>query len=149
MILYFLFRILLLINKTKIQMTRINNLFFLYTLVCIGLGIGQAYWDAENSMYIFIGVSTLIVMMLVFSEKFYTKESHFFFFKQAFVTTAITLFCGLITSQSRIFKTIDVAFNHTWIGAVTFWIFTMFHRRDRSNRRNFNQNQNGNTTLAW
>jgi hypothetical protein len=25
----------------------------------------------------------------------------------------------------------------------------MFHRRDRSNRRNFNQNQNGNTTLAW
>jgi len=129
-------------------MTRINNLYFLYTLVCIGLGIGQTYWDAKNSMFIFMGVSTLIVMMLVFSEKFYTKESYLFFFTQAFKTTGITILCGVLTSQSPVFKTIDIAFNHAWIGAMTFWIFTMFHRRDRGSGKNLNQNKNGNTTLA-
>jgi ABC-type transport system involved in cytochrome c biogenesis permease subunit len=131
-------------------MVRINNLFFLYSLVCIGLGIGQTYWDVKTSTYLFIVISTLLVALLIFSRDFYTKEAHFFFLKQAFMTTIITIFCGLITSQSRVFKTIDIAFNHAWIGATTFWIFTIFHRRDhgeRNNRRKFNQN-NGNTTFA-
>ena len=132
-------------------MVRINNLFFLYLLVCIGLGIGQTYWKVEASTYLFIGVSTLLVALLIFSKDFYTKEAHFFFLKQAFMTTIITIFCGLISSQSRVFRTIDIAFNHAWIGAVTFWIFTIFRRKDRgesNNRKNFNQN-NGNTTFAW
>lgn len=132
-------------------MVRINNLFFLYLLVCIGLGIGQTYWEVKTSTYLFIGFSTLLVALLIFSKDFYTKEAHFFFLKQAFMTTVITILCGLISSQSQVFKAIDIAFNHAWIAAMTFWIFTIFHRRDRderNNRRNFNQN-NGNTTFAW
>ena len=133
-------------------MTRINNLFFLYVLVCLGLGFGRAYWDENLSQYLFIGISTIIVAFLTFSKKFYTTESHVFFLKQAFVTTLISIFCAFITSESRMFKAIDIAFYHAWLGAVTFWIFTLLLRRDknngRDNRKNFNQNT-GNTTLAW
>ena len=132
-------------------MTRINNLFFLYLLVCLGLGFGRNYWNEEYSQYLFIAISTLVVAFLVFSKKFYTAESHVFFLKQAFMTTLITILCGFVTTEARAFKAIDTAFNHAWIGALTFWFFTLFYRRNnngkRDDRTDFNQN-NGNTTLA-
>ncbi len=133
-------------------MVRINNLFFIYVLVCLGFGLGRTYWNENYSQYLFIGVSTLIVGFLTFSKKFYTKESHRFFFKQAFMTTLITILCGFITSESRAFKALDIAFYHVWLGALTFWVFTIFQFRDnrdeRNNQGNLNQNS-GNTTLAW
>ena len=133
-------------------MVRINNLFFVYVLVCIGYGFGCTYLDEKNSTLLFIGISTLIVACLVFSKKFYTLESHRFFFKQAFMTTLITIFCGFINSESPVYKVIDIAFYHAWIGSMTFWIFTIFQRRDdnreEKDKGDFNQNS-GNTTLAW
>ena len=132
-------------------MTRINNLFFIYVLVCLGLGVGRAYWDEEYSQYLFMVISTIVVALLVFSKKFYSKESHLYFFKQAFMTTLITILCGLITNDSRMFKAMDIAFYYAWIGSITFWFFTLFYQRNNNrNTRNDNLNQNnGGPTLAW
>ena len=90
-------------------MTKINNLFFFYTLSCIGFGVGNVYWNERYTYYIFIGVSMLIGLFIFFSKYFYTKESYEFFRKQVFFTSLIFLLSVFVRSDRNIYKVINLA----------------------------------------
>jgi hypothetical protein len=111
--------------KQKIRkMTRINNLFFLFVLVCIGYGVGEEYWNKDYTHYIFYVLASIIGPMIMFSRSFHTKESHYFFSKQVFMTSCISLFCIFVSLESKTFKVIDSAFYLAWVGSIMFWIFS-------------------------
>lgn len=130
-------------------MTKINNLFFLYLLSCIGFGVGNVYWDENYTRYIFIGVSMLIGLFMFFSKYLYTKESHDFFRKQVFFTSLISLICVFVHSNRNVYKVIDLGFYNALFGAVMLWIFTMRYRSGGNNAKGNDVIGNGNgSTLA-
>jgi hypothetical protein len=115
-------------------MTKINNLFFFYVLICIGFGVGNVYWNERYTHYIFIGISMLIGLFMFFSKYFYTKESYEFFRKQVFLTSLIFLFSIFVRSDSNIYKVIDLSIFNAYIGALMLWIFTIKYRSGENNK---------------
>ena len=129
-------------------MTKINNLFFFYVLSCIGLGVGDVYWDKHYAHYIFMGVSVLIGFLIFFSKYFYTKESHDFFRKQVFFTSLISLICIFVHSNRNAYKVIDLGFYNALIGSLMLWIFTMRYRSGGNDTKGDNTVGTGGPTLA-
>ena len=130
-------------------MTKINNLFFFYVLSCIGLGVGDVYWDKHYAHYIFMGVSVLIGFLIFFSKYFYTKESYEFFRKQVFFNSLISILCFFLYTNSNVYKVIDLGFYNAFLGALIFWIFTLKYRSGGNSTRGNNTIGTGNgTTLA-
>jgi hypothetical protein len=124
-------------------MTKINNLFFIFLLSCIGFGIGNVYWNKDYTQIIFMGVSSLIGMLIIFSKYFYSKEAHDFFRKQVFFTSLISLLCVIVHSNRNIFKVIDLTFDNALIGALLLWIFTMKYRSNEDNKKKDNEVNTG------
>ena len=129
-------------------MTKINNLFFFYTISCIGFGVGNVYWNERYTHYIFIGVSMLIGLFIFFSKYFYTKESYEFFRKQVFFTSLIFLLSVFVRSDRNIYKVINLAIFNAYIGALMFWIFTIRYRSGGNNKGNDLSRTGQATTLA-
>jgi len=129
-------------------MTKINNLFFFYTISCIGFGVGNVYWNERYTHYIFIGVSMLIGLFIFFSKYFYTKESYEFFRKQVFFTSLIFLLSVFVRSDRNIYKVINLAIFNAYIGALMFWIFTIRYRSGGNNKGNNLSKTGQGTTLA-
>lgn len=129
-------------------MTKINNLFFFYTLSCIGFGVGNVYWNERYTYYIFIGVSMLIGLFIFFSKYFYTKESYEFFRKQVFFTSLIFLLSVFVRSDRNIYKVINLAIFNAYIGALMLWIFTIKYRSGGNNKGNDLLRTGQGTTLA-
>jgi len=129
-------------------MTKINNLFFFYTLSCIGFGVGNVYWNERYTHYIFIGVSMLIGLFIFFSKYFYTKESYEFFRKQVFFTSLIFLLSVFVRSDRNIYKVINLAIFNAYIGALMLWIFTIKYRSGGNNKGNDLSRTGQGTTLA-
>ena len=129
-------------------MTKINNLFFFYTLSCIGFGVGNVYWNERYTYYIFIGVSMLIGLFIFFSKYFYTKESYEFFRKQVFFTSLIFLLSVFVRSDRNIYKVINLAIFNAYIGALMLWIFTIKYRSGGNNKGNDLSRTGQGTTLA-
>ena len=129
-------------------MTRINNLFFFYTLSCIGFGVGNVYWNERYTHYIFIGISMLIGLFMFFSKYFCTKESHDFFRKQVFFTSLIFLLSIFVRSDKNIYKVINLAVFNAYLGALMLWIFTIRYRSGGNNKGNGLSRNGQGTTLA-
>ena len=129
-------------------MTRINNLFFFYTLSCIGFGVGSVYWNERYTHYIFIGISMLIGLFMFFSKYFCTKESHDFFRKQVFFTSLIFLLSIFVRSDKNIYKVINLAVFNAYLGALMLWIFTIRYRSGGNNKGNHLSRNDRESTLA-
>lgn len=130
-------------------MTRINNLFFMFMLVCIGCAIAEVYWNKDYSHYVCYALTGVIGVMIIFSKSFYTFESCNFFAKQTFMTSFISLLCIFFGSESNVFKVIEATFKPAWIGATMLWIFSRKYRYVRKKEKDEDDDlHGGGPTLA-
>ena len=116
-------------------MEKINNLFFCYTILCIGFGVGNIYWNENYTNYIFVGTSSLIGLFIFFSKDFYTKEAHHFFWKQTFLLLLLSVLCMFVQSDKDAYKIIDLAISKMLLGAFIFWAFSIGYRSGGNNRK--------------
>ena len=132
-------------------MEKINNLFFCYVILCIGFGVGNVYWNEDLTNYIFVSISSLIMVFLFFSKDFYTNESHQFFWKQLLSISVLSLLCIFVQSEKNIYKIIDLAVSKMFLGAILLWIFSINYHSDKDDKEKRNRrriDKQGNNMLG-
>lgn len=113
--------------------TRINNLFFLFVLVCILYGIGFVYWNENLSSIVFLGVTSILVFLIISSKDFYEIETYEFFRENAFIILMLNLSLFFMNKEYNPVKAAYLALNKATFGVCFFWFLLWFNQLRKNN----------------
>ena len=148
-------------NKKRKVMTRINNLFALYIIACFGYGAAYIYWDKTKASYVFLAIGLVLILLLVASRYYHSKEAHEFFRKHDFRINLLSFLCLSMGMKDNLMASaLREGLYSASIFSLTIWFITIFGQRDVIPERveddeddddeiDNSPNIGGRTTLAW
>jgi len=120
---------------------KINNLFFLFIMTCIMYGFGSVYYDEGLAASVYLIVSLVLGIMIIFSQGFYDPETYEFFRKNAFIILALHLATYFISKDEPIVLAITLTLGKAVFGVCFFWIILFFHHTRNNGNNGMNSNK--------